>query len=179
MQSSPWLLGALGAALFALVVQTARLRWREGRAGRRSRRVHRRAARGERDAERMLERAGFRVVDRQVRRKVRYEVDGKALEVGVKADLLVRRGAERLVAEVKTGDSAPKPGSVATRRQLLEYGRAFGVDAILLVDATRGTIVEVGLPRAPAPDRPAPWGWLVGASLALAGAWLAWLEYIS
>ncbi len=129
------------------LIQTARLGWRARAAGRRLARTKRVAAAGERDAEGILAAAGYRVVDRQLSAKVRYEVDGAPVEVDVRADLRVRRGSETLLAEVKTGDAAPRPTSVPTRRQLLEYAHAFDVDRLLLVDATRGTISEIGLPR--------------------------------
>jgi hypothetical protein len=48
-----------------------------------------------------------------------------------------------LVAEVKTGEVAPRLSTAATRRQLLEYRVAFDVDGVLLVCPERGTIQRV------------------------------------
>lgn len=47
---------------------------------------------------------------------------------------------------MKTGKLAPRLDHAATRRQLLEYRVAFGVDGVLLVDAEaeRVTVVELG-----------------------------------
>ncbi|HET9625604.1 MAG TPA: hypothetical protein VFP84_29760, partial [Kofleriaceae bacterium] len=54
-----------------------------------------------------------------------------------------RSDGERLVAEVKTGEVAPRLATAATRRQLLEYLVAFGVDGVLLVCPELGTIQRV------------------------------------
>jgi hypothetical protein len=52
------------------------------------------------------------------------------------------------VAEVKTGQDAPEIAAPATRRQLLEYRCAFGVDGVLLVDAEARKVhaVDFALP---------------------------------
>jgi hypothetical protein len=66
-----------------------------------------RAARGEARAEVLLARLGYEVEARQVEAAWAVEVDGEAAPIRVRADLLVRRGARRWVAEVKTGEVAP------------------------------------------------------------------------
>ena len=69
------------------------------------------------------------------------------------------------MAEVKTGTYAPRLETAATRRQLLEYGVAFDVDGVLLVDADVGEIrlVEL-LPRARAVESSTPsFVWLAAA----------------
>lgn len=153
------------------LVSTGRLYW--DRTSRRWRlaRLRKRARRGERDAEALLGRLGYRIVDRQAGATLVYEVDGEPREASVRADLLVTRRGRRYVAEVKTGREAPRPTNVATRRQLLEYAHAFDVDGLLLVDAERGEVHEVLVPqRGPIPSR---WPWLiVGALLGAAGVWV-------
>lgn len=131
------LVGAVLALLVAFFVARA---W--GRARRRRR--GRVASAGEREAERLLERAGYRVVDRQVRARFSISVDGVANEVEVRVDLLVSRGGKTMVAEVKTGDMAPDPTHPPTRRQLLEYAIVFGAEEVLLVDVPAGCIRVVG-----------------------------------
>lgn len=101
------------------------------------------AARGERDAEQLLRRAGYRVLERQLHGRWALEIDGRAVEVSNRADLLVGRGRQRYVAEVKTGQRAPDPTLPATRRQLLEYRLAYPVDGVLLVDMSAERVVEV------------------------------------
>ncbi|UJR83402.1 hypothetical protein [Sandaracinus amylolyticus] len=155
-----WMALALVLASIAVTTWIARA-WRRLRA--RSRQL--RARRGERDAERLLARAGWVVEARQVARTLRFEVDGAPTEANVRCDLLVRRGARRCVAEVKTGALAPRLDHAPTRRQLLEYRLAFDVDGVLLVDAESGRVMEVRFPLA-MPRRMSVLLWLVaGAAL--------------
>ena len=118
-----------------------------GRVGRNNRRRLRVAQRGERAAERLLKRAGYTIVARQVTGRWSLEVDGKPIPVHARADLIVRRGRQTWVADVKTGASAPNPALPATRRQLLEYLFAFDVDGALIVDMSARRIREVSFPR--------------------------------
>lgn len=138
---------ALILALLALVLALALGWWRASRRwSRASRRRNQRAQRGEAEAERLLEEAGYEILDRQVPATWTMIVDGEPIEVGVRADLWVGRGDLRFVAEVKTGRAAPDPTLPATRRQLLEYQVAFEPDGLLLVDAEAGEILEIELP---------------------------------
>jgi hypothetical protein len=143
--SALWIAFAALASLVALA-QTARIAW--GRIARRwtIRARARRAVDGELRAEPMLRRAGYEVIDRQLRGGWVVYADGEPLQVGLRADLLVTRAGRRYVAEVKTGKLAPRLDHAATRRQLLEYRMAFGVDGVLLVDAEteRVIVVEMG-----------------------------------
>ncbi len=143
--SALWVALAALASLLALL-QTARIGW--GALSRRwtiRARLHR-AVEGELRAEPMLRRAGYEVLQRQLRGGWIVYADGEPLQVGLRADLLVARGGRRYVAEVKTGRLAPRLDHAATRRQLLEYRLAFGVDGVLLVDAEaeRVIVVELG-----------------------------------
>ena len=157
------------AAVLALVLVVLRLRrWA------RSRRARRRALRamsGERTAERLLVSAGFVIAERQVGRRWRIAVDDTTVTAGVRCDYLATRGRERWVAEVKTGDEAPRLDNPATRRQLLEYQVAYGATGVVLVDADTGTVREVrfdlgSATDAGAPAAPSPWRWLLaGAAL--------------
>lgn len=141
------LCGALVALVSARVVRG----WRG------SYRARVRAARagvGEDDAAVLLRDAGFTIVARQARVWWTPTVDGEPREMELRADYLVEGGGELLVAEVKTGEEAPKIETAATRRQLLEYSVAFAADGVLLVCPERGTIhrVEFPIPRASGPD---------------------------
>lgn len=128
-----WVVAALVAVVaagFALAWWRARSRIRRGNLARQSV-----AKRGERRAERLLERAGYRVVERQVSATFRMWVDGEEVDVGCRLDLLVEDAdGARYAAEVKTGALATDPTRPATRRQLLEYERVYDVDGLLLVD---------------------------------------------
>lgn len=140
--SSPWPIPAMILGVLLVLGW-----WRSAtRAGRASRARNRRARRGEEQAELLLARAGFEILDRQVERCWHIEVDGKPWQACVRADLLVRRRGLTYVAEVKTGSQAPDPLLPATRRQLLEYLLIFEPDGLLLVDVESGDLVEVAFP---------------------------------
>ena len=121
------LLGLLLGALLAIGVTRLARRIR-------LRRRFARARAGELAVEPLLRRAGFRVLDEQVRRRAHLLVDGRPVEYEVRADLLATRGGRTYVVEVKTGKTAPKPSSSATRRQLREYAAVYAADGLLLAD---------------------------------------------
>ena len=123
-------------------------RWRQSSGHRRAVQRAQRAAAGEEAAEGLLEAHGYTVVDRQVRCLWWMDVDGEEEEFELRADLLVERGGERFIAEVKTGQRAPDPSYPPTRRQLLEYRLAFDPYGILLVDMESHEILTVDFPRA-------------------------------
>lgn len=136
------LAGALIALLLARWLRGLRGTWRaKRRAGR--------ALAGEDEAAALLRSAGYTIVGRQVRTWWSPLVDGVPCEMEVRADYLVERDGEVLVAEVKTGEVAPRLETAATRRQLLEYHVAFEADGVLLVCPERGVIqrVDFGLIR--------------------------------
>ena len=142
-------LAAAGGAL--ALVQTARLWWRAAAVRWRLLEQSARASAGEALAAKLLVRAGYGVEARQVTQRWAVRVDGEATEVTLRADFVVTRGRRRYVAEVKTGQEAPDVAAPATRRQLLEYRCAFGVDGVLLVDAEsrRVQAVDFALPSPP------------------------------
>jgi len=156
------------------VVQTARLWWRAAAVRWRLAEQSARATAGEALAEKLLAKAGYRVEARQATRRWAVHVDGEPQEVTLRADFVVVRRGRRYVAEVKTGQDAPDIAAPATRRQLLEYRCAFGVDGVLLVDAESRRVhaVDFALPLAPPPALRAMLvtlvaGALIGAALAL------------
>ncbi len=104
------------------------------------------AQRGERTAEDILRARGYAVVGRQVVGRWSITVDGRPVVVSVRADLVVERRGQRLVAEVKTGAMAPDPTLPATRRQLLEYALVFGATEVLLVDVEARAVHVVTFP---------------------------------
>jgi len=139
---------AIAIVALALATLASARRWL---AGRRLRARASRAAVGESEAARLLEDHGYVIEGAQVASRYALEVDGERIDVPLRADYVVRRGRDRLVAEVKTGAIAPSIRTIATRRQLLEYLVGFDVDGVLLVDADRRTLRRVAF----RPDRPA------------------------
>jgi hypothetical protein len=137
----------LAGALVALII--ARW-WRAWRGSRRARIRAARAGAGEEGAAQMLRDAGFTIVASQARTWWSPLVDGEPQELELRADYLVEADGELLVAEVKTGEEAPRLTTAATRRQLLEYHVAFsvayGAAGVLLVCPELGTIHRVTFP---------------------------------
>lgn len=105
-----------------------------------------RAVAGEREAAALLRASGYTIVKRQIATEYPVELDGETYEMGLRADYLVSRDGAFYIAEVKTGEYAPRIDTAATRRQLLEYEVAFAVDGVLLVDADAGCIHTVTFP---------------------------------
>lgn len=139
-------LAAVAAVLVAIVALSLARRWRGWRSGIEARRRGARAVQGERQAERLLERLGFEILERQMCLEWVIDCDGEEHVVELRADLLVERAGQRYVAEVKTGVAAPLLTNPATRRQLLEYCVAYQVDSVLLVDVEMGVVREVSFP---------------------------------
>ena len=106
-------------------------------------RRQRRAARGETNAEPLLTLAGYRIEERQPQILWSITCAQVRHDISLRADYVVTRNDRRYVAEVKTGDKAPKVANAATRRQLLEYVVAYEVDGVLLVDVERNVVSEV------------------------------------
>ena len=160
-------LGAAGG-----VIATATLWWvsrvvASTRASWRAKHRTRRALARERDAEPLLRQLGFRIIERQARRRYQVLRDGAPFEVELRADLVVRGRGRRWVADVKTGAEAPRLATQATRRQLLEYRVAYDVDGVLLVDMEDGVVhtIDFDLPSASPRARSSGWGLFVAGVL--------------
>jgi Holliday junction resolvase len=95
---------------------------------------------GARRAVAILERAGYRILGTEVTREGVLEMDGVPEAYAVRADVLVERGGDVFVAEVKAGPESTSVRNRGTRRQLLEYAHVFGAEGVLLVDARRGHV---------------------------------------
>lgn len=175
--ASPGLLelpgGSWPLAALALVVLSAWATLRLQRWGRR-RSLVRRAARAqaaEREAFELLEARGYEVLGRQVRQSFRLTADGEEVRFTLIADYVVERAGRRWVAEVKTGERALDLRYGPTRRQLLEYREAFGVQGVLLVDAEGRRLLRVefdGTPASRGARGPLTFAAGVAAGLALA-----------
>lgn len=134
------ILAAVVALWFAAKLRAWRGSWR-------ARRRAARALAGEDRAGEMLVAAGFSILERQARVAWAPLIDGTPCELELRADYLVERDGELLVAEVKTGEAAPSIETAATRRQLLEYSIAFAVDGVLLVCPERDQILRIEFPQ--------------------------------
>jgi len=130
---------ALLLMVAALALHRGYVRWRLRRRWSHARAVERQGAR-------LLEELGYTVVARQIETRYTLLVDGNEIDVPLRADYLVSRRGRQFVAEVKSGNVAPRLDTAATRRQLLEYLVAFQVDGVLLVDGERREVHEVTFP---------------------------------
>ncbi|MFT3764488.1 MAG: hypothetical protein QM820_03065 [Minicystis sp.] len=157
------LVAVVAAVALVAIVQSLRLAFRGWSARRRLALARERGAAGEVRAEAILRRLGFTILGRQVAARYGIGVDGEHVAVDLRADYLVAAGGRRFVAEVKTGNYAPRIETATTRRQLLEYRVAFDVDGVLLVDADAGRVrrVEFPLPSAARGSKAGWFGWLV------------------
>ncbi|OJY30825.1 MAG: hypothetical protein BGO98_29095 [Myxococcales bacterium 68-20] len=129
-----------------------------------------RALEGEREAVGILEDHGYAIEGAQVTTTYAIEVDGAPVAITLRADYVVTRGRERFIAEVKTGQVAPRVQAPATRRQLLEYHVAFGASGVLLVDAETRSVHRIAFPAPPGASRSRPFIWALAlTAVALAG----------
>lgn len=164
-------LGAVAALAFA-----AALRWARWRTSVQSRRRARRGFAGQAAAAKLLAAAGYTVEDANPRVDWATRRGDEDHVVELRADYLVRRGRRHYIAEVKTGDAADFVGNSATRRQILEYQLAFGVDGVLLVCPEDKRVEPIEFPglaeagRAAGPAGPALSWFVVGVALGAGGA---------
>ena len=121
--------------------------WTRAGRSREANRNRRLGSAGSERALRLLRRKGYRIERLEAAATVRVLVDGCAREYGIRADAIVRRRRRTYVAEIKAGPESATLANRFTRRQLLEYARAFvDADGLLLVDAHRGRIHRVEFP---------------------------------
>jgi Holliday junction resolvase-like predicted endonuclease len=156
--------------LLALALGAAGALWLRARLARRRMRLRfARGRAGERRAARLLERAGYRILEDQLSQETGFWIDDQWCPVTVRADFLVERRGRVYVAEVKTGKTAPNPAATATRRQLLEYARVYDADGLLLVDMEARRLRRVRFDARDAPPRDsARWLYLaLGAAIGL------------
>jgi hypothetical protein len=172
-----WLVAVAALAAFGALAFAAALRWSRWRTSARSRRRARRGFAGQAAAAKLLSGAGYEVLDANPRIDWTAVQGGQAQIVELRGDYLVRRGGRHYIAEVKTGDAAEFLGNSATRRQILEYQLAFGVDGVLLVCPERRSVEPIEFPDLPsgagaAGSSPLMW-FLAGAAMGGAGALIA------
>lgn len=131
-----WLI--VGCILGVLCIRWGWLWWQQHT----RRAISRRAQIGEEEAEKLLRKQGYDILDSQVRRPVRMTVDGEIIESFIKIDYLVAKGAQTYLVEVKTGKQA-NVRLPNVRRQLFEYQNIFHTDGILFIDMNKYDIMEV------------------------------------
>jgi hypothetical protein len=178
-QWTPWLAAiALGLLAACLLARSLWLSWQRRR---RLRGQVLDAQASERAAVRLVEKSGYRVESTQVSRQWTLWANGEPLHVRLRADMILRKGKQRFVADVKLGQQASQLRTIATRRQLLEYRMAYDVDGVLLIDMAREAIVRVEFalparnPEAVALFQPRTLAWAIAIAATLV-ATVQWLQ---
>jgi hypothetical protein len=97
----------------------------------------------------LLERAGYTIIGRQVRKTWPVAIDGQVSSITLRVDYLVERHNRLYVADAKSGNLAASLRHGPTRRQLLEYQLAYGADGALLVDTFGLRVLCVSFPSLP------------------------------
>ena len=95
------------------------------------------------EAEGLLKKRGFKIVDKQKRADIVTYIDGKPNLGYVQADFIVERNGKKYVAEVKAGEMVSDPNEPSTRRQMLEYKFAYKPFGLLLVNMLDRTIHSI------------------------------------
>jgi hypothetical protein len=172
------ILFALAAALVLLLLGA----WLEAKrrafsATRAARKLAKHGLKSEKDAEKLLKKLGYTLLQKQPPASYWAVVDGEPQAVQLAGDLLLEQNGQTFIAEVKTGKSA-KLEHAETRRQLLEYQLAFGVDGLLLVDMDAKVVRSVRFPLpkkagvAVVKAKGAVVRWLAVGALAVFAVWL-------
>ena len=170
-----WVVALAALTAFGALSFAAALRWSRWRISAKSRRRARRGFAGQAAAAKLLAGAGYTVLDANPRIDWATVQGGQEQTVELRADYLVSRRGRHYIAEVKTGDAADFLGNSATRRQILEYQLAFGVDGVLLVCPERRTVEPIEFPGLSdgGPGSSSLMWFLAGAAMGGAGALIA------
>jgi len=124
--------------------------------GKRLRQRFSKSRQAEKEAEKILRKNGYTIIDIQKRRKNGYTIidiqkskpllitiGGKIHRYLVRIDYLARKKGKVYVVEVKSGEKIPYITNRETRRQMLEYYLAFQPSGILLLNMKNKSISEV------------------------------------
>lgn len=149
-------LAVVGAVFVAVLLVGAWLetKYRKWKGARNASKLAKRGLKAEKEAEKVLKKLGYTLVQRQPPASYWAVVDGEPQNVSLSGDLLVELKGKTYVAEVKTG-AASKLEHAETRRQLLEYQLAFGVDGLLLVDMENKKVRTIRFPMFKPPGKSA------------------------
>jgi len=97
----------------------------------------------EKEAEKILRKNGYTVIDAQKSKPLLITIGDKIHRYLVRIDYLVRKGGKAFVVEVKSGEKIPYITNRETRRQMLEYYLAYQPCGILLLNMKNKSISEV------------------------------------
>jgi Holliday junction resolvase len=97
----------------------------------------------EKEAEKILKKNGYAVIDAQKSKPLLITIGDKIHRYLVRIDYLARKRGKVYVVEVKSGEKIPYITNRETRRQMLEYYLAYQPCGILLLNMKNKSISEV------------------------------------
>ena len=97
----------------------------------------------EKEAEKILRKNGYAVIDAQKSKPLLITIGNKIHRYLVRIDYLARKKGKVYVVEVKSGEKIPYITNRETRRQMLEYYLAYQPSGILLLNMKNKSISEV------------------------------------
>jgi Holliday junction resolvase len=97
----------------------------------------------EKDAEKLLQKKGYAIVDIQKSKPILITIGDKIHRYLIRIDYLVRKKGKVYVVEVKSGEKNPYITNRETRRQMLEYYLAYQPNGIILLNMRNKSISEV------------------------------------
>ncbi|MGB6370291.1 MAG: hypothetical protein WBF68_04585 [Atribacterota bacterium] len=97
----------------------------------------------EKEAEKILRKNGYAIIDVQKSKPLLITIGGKIHRYLVRIDYLARKRGKVYVVEVKSGEKIPYITNRETRRQMLEYYLAYQPSGILLLNMKNKSISEV------------------------------------
>lgn len=111
--------------------------------GKRLRQRFSKSRQAEKEAEKILRKNGYTIIDIQKSKPLLITIGDKIHRYLVRIDYLARKKGKVYVVEVKSGEKIPYITNRETRRQMLEYYLAFQPSGILLLNMKNKSISEV------------------------------------
>jgi len=101
------------------------------------------------EAENLLVKHGFKILDRGRKGSLLTYVNGKSNLGFIQADFVVSKKKKTYVALIKSGEFSSEEASTALRRKLIESNYVFNPDGLLVIDINEGRLkrVEFALPE--------------------------------
>lgn len=101
------------------------------------------ARKAEIQAVKLLQKAGYDIIDTQKRVQVKTKIDGVNYTNTIIADLIVKKNGKTYLVEVKTGKQTERLTASNIRRQLLEYFLVFKPHGLILFNMSEKKMHQV------------------------------------
>ena len=130
----------IGGGIFCLILYLKISNWLRTK---RLRKRFSKSRQAEKEAEKILKRNGYAIIDAQKSKPLLVTIGDKIHRYLVRIDYLARKKGKIYVVEVKSGEKIPYITNRETRRQMLEYYLAYQPSGILLLNMKNKSISEV------------------------------------